>query len=73
MAHADAHADSPGRHCLGSLLAIGLHTLRLSRRIWLGLGLAGLVVGIGAAATIAGGTPISIPRWPWALPAAFWR
>ena len=41
----------------GSLLAIGLHTLRLDRRIWLGLGLAGLVAGIGTAATIAAGTP----------------
>ena len=41
----------------GSLLAIGLHALRLRRRFWLGLGLGGLVTGIAAAATIAGGTP----------------
>jgi peptidoglycan/LPS O-acetylase OafA/YrhL len=40
----------------GSLLAIGLYTLRLSRRTWLRMGLAGLVLGVGAAATVAGGT-----------------
>ena len=41
---------------MGSLLALGLHTLRLSRRAWLFIGLGGLVAGIWAAATIAGGT-----------------
>jgi peptidoglycan/LPS O-acetylase OafA/YrhL len=41
---------------LGSLLAISLYTLRLSRRAWLVAGLVGLVLGIAAAATIAGGT-----------------
>lgn len=41
---------------LGSLLAIGLYTLPLTRRTWLLLGLAALVLGIAAAATIAGGT-----------------
>jgi len=40
----------------GSLIAIGIHTLPIPRRIWLGMGLAGLVLGIWAAATIAGGT-----------------
>jgi peptidoglycan/LPS O-acetylase OafA/YrhL len=40
----------------GSLLAIGMHTLGWSRRVWLGLGLGGFVAGIAAAATIAGGT-----------------
>jgi len=40
----------------GSLLAIGIHTLRWSRRLWLGLGLGGFVAGVAAAATIAGGT-----------------
>ncbi len=40
----------------GSLLAIGMHTLGLSRRLWLGLGLGGFVAGIAAAATIAAGT-----------------
>ncbi len=41
---------------MGSLLAIGLHTLPWSRRVWLGLGLAGMVIGFPAAATLAGGT-----------------
>ncbi len=40
----------------GSLLAIGLHTLNLSRRAWLWMGLGSMVAGIWAAATIAGGT-----------------
>lgn len=40
----------------GSLLAVGLHTLALSRRAWLLMGLGGLVAGIWAAATVAGGT-----------------
>ena len=40
----------------GSLLALALHTIRLSRRAWLALGLGGFVLGIAAAATIAGGT-----------------
>ncbi len=41
---------------LGSLMAIGMHMLNLSRRAWLGIGLAALPAGIWAAATIAGGT-----------------
>ena len=41
---------------LGSLMALGMYTLRMSQRTWMWLGLLGLVVGIGAAATIAGGT-----------------
>ena len=41
---------------MGSLLAVGLHTLHWSRRMWLGLGLAGVVGGFVAAGTIAGGT-----------------
>jgi peptidoglycan/LPS O-acetylase OafA/YrhL len=41
---------------LGSMLAIGLYTLRFSRHAWLVTGLSGLVLGIAAAATIAGGT-----------------
>jgi len=40
----------------GSLLALGLHTLPLSRRAWTLLGFAGLVAGLTAAASIAGGT-----------------
>ena len=41
---------------LGSLLALGLYTLRLSRRTWLGIGLGAFALGLAAAATIAGGT-----------------
>jgi peptidoglycan/LPS O-acetylase OafA/YrhL len=41
---------------LGSLMALGMHTLRLSRRTWLWMGLGGMVGGVWAAATIAGGT-----------------
>jgi peptidoglycan/LPS O-acetylase OafA/YrhL len=41
---------------LGSLLALGLYTLALSRRAWLLTGLTALVAGIAAAATVAGGT-----------------
>lgn len=41
---------------MGSLIALGIHTLSLSRRAWLALGLAGIVFGFPAAASIAGGT-----------------
>ena len=41
---------------LGSLLALGLYTLALSRRTWLWIGLGAFVLGIAAAATFAGGT-----------------
>jgi len=41
---------------MGSLLALGLHTLPMSRRVWLCLGLGGIVAGFIAAGTIAGGT-----------------
>jgi len=40
----------------GSLLALGLHTLPLSRRVWLWIGLAAIPLGLWAAATVAGGT-----------------
>src|SRR5579863_550046 len=40
----------------GSLLAIGIHTLKLSRRAWLWMGIFGSVLGFLAAGTIAGGT-----------------
>jgi peptidoglycan/LPS O-acetylase OafA/YrhL len=43
---------------LGSLMALGLHTLSLGRRVWLSLGLGALVAGIAAAATVAGGTSL---------------
>ena len=41
---------------LGSLLAIGLYTLRLSRRTWLAVGLVSFVAGGVAVFTVAGGT-----------------
>jgi peptidoglycan/LPS O-acetylase OafA/YrhL len=41
---------------LGSLLALGFYTLKLSRRTWLWIGLGAFVAGIAAAATVAGGT-----------------
>jgi peptidoglycan/LPS O-acetylase OafA/YrhL len=41
---------------MGSLLALGLYTFRLSRRIWLMIGVAGFLVGIAATATVAAGT-----------------
>ncbi len=41
---------------MGSLLAIGLHTLPLSRRVWLAMGACGMFAGFLAAGSIAGGT-----------------
>jgi peptidoglycan/LPS O-acetylase OafA/YrhL len=41
---------------MGSLLALGLHMLPLSRRMWLWLGLGGIVAGTASAATVAAGT-----------------
>jgi peptidoglycan/LPS O-acetylase OafA/YrhL len=41
---------------LGSLLAAGIYTLALRRHVWLGMGLAGAVLGFWATATVAGGT-----------------
>jgi len=41
---------------LGSLMALGLCRIQLSRRIWLWIGLGAFAAGIAAAATIAGGT-----------------
>ena len=41
---------------LGSLLALGLYTICLSRIVWLWLGISGFVAGIAATLTIAGGT-----------------
>jgi peptidoglycan/LPS O-acetylase OafA/YrhL len=43
---------------MGSLLAIGLYTLALSRRTWLIAGLCGMFIGFTLAATIAGGTAL---------------
>ena len=41
---------------MGSLLALGLHTLAVSRRAWLMVALGGIAGGFAAAATVAGGT-----------------
>jgi peptidoglycan/LPS O-acetylase OafA/YrhL len=41
---------------LGSLLALGLHTIKLSQRTWLSMGAISTMAGFWAAATIAGGT-----------------
>jgi peptidoglycan/LPS O-acetylase OafA/YrhL len=41
---------------LGSLMALGMHTLRLSRQAWLCVGLSGFAAGFAATGTIAGGT-----------------
>jgi len=61
--HANPHWMTPTNTLIhldgiawGSLLALGLLTVKLSRRTWLVLGLSGLVVGFTLAATIAGGT-----------------
>jgi peptidoglycan/LPS O-acetylase OafA/YrhL len=40
----------------GSLLALGLYALPISRRAWLWMGLAAIPMGFLAAATVAGGT-----------------
>jgi len=53
--HSLIHLD--GIAC-GSLLALGLYTLGLSRRVWLAIGMGALVLGIAAAATVAGGTSL---------------
>lgn len=42
----------------GSLLAVGLHRLRLRRRVWVLLGIGGMIAGFWAAATVAGGTSL---------------
>jgi peptidoglycan/LPS O-acetylase OafA/YrhL len=61
--HANLHWMTPTNTLIhldgiawGSLLAIALHTLPLSRRAWLWMGLCGFVLGFLAAGTIAGGT-----------------
>ena len=41
---------------MGSMLALGLYRVRVPRRTWLLIGVAGFVLGIVAAGTIAGGT-----------------
>jgi peptidoglycan/LPS O-acetylase OafA/YrhL len=63
LRHANLHWMTPTNTlihldgiALGSLLALAMYTLRLSRHAWLWIGLAAFVLGIAAAATIAGGT-----------------
>lgn len=41
---------------MGSLLALGLHVLALSRRVWLWVGLGGMAAGTTSSFTIAAGT-----------------
>jgi peptidoglycan/LPS O-acetylase OafA/YrhL len=41
---------------LGSLMAVGLYTIPLSRRVWCWIGSCSAVLGFAAAATVAGGT-----------------
>jgi peptidoglycan/LPS O-acetylase OafA/YrhL len=41
---------------MGSLLALGLYTLPVGRRVWLGIGLGAFAAGFVAAGTITGGT-----------------
>jgi peptidoglycan/LPS O-acetylase OafA/YrhL len=41
---------------LGSLIALGLYTLSISRRTWLVIGLCACATGLTLAATVAGGT-----------------
>jgi peptidoglycan/LPS O-acetylase OafA/YrhL len=43
---------------LGSLMALGLYRLSLSRRVWSWIGLGAFAAGIASAATIAGGTSL---------------
>jgi peptidoglycan/LPS O-acetylase OafA/YrhL len=65
LRHANLHWMTPTNTlihldgiALGSLLALAFYTLTLSRRAWLVIGLSALVLGITAAATIAGGTSL---------------
>jgi peptidoglycan/LPS O-acetylase OafA/YrhL len=61
--HANLHWMTPTHTLIhldgiawGSLLALGLLTLKWSRGVWLALGLSGMGLGFAAAATVAGGT-----------------
>ena len=65
LRHANLHWMTPTNTlihldgiALGSLLALAFYTVKLSRRAWLVIGLAAFVLGIAAAATIAGGTSL---------------
>jgi peptidoglycan/LPS O-acetylase OafA/YrhL len=63
LRHASLHWMTPTNTLIhldgiawGSLLAVGMHTLPLSRRTWLRMGIGGFVLGFFAAGTVAGGT-----------------
>ena len=49
------HLDGIG---MGSLIALGIHVLTMSRRVWLWMGLGGAVAGTISAATFAAGTSL---------------
>jgi peptidoglycan/LPS O-acetylase OafA/YrhL len=51
--HTLTHVDGIA---MGSLLALGLYTVPIARRIWLAIGLAAIPTGFIAAGTITGGT-----------------
>jgi len=53
LTHTLIHLDGIA---LGSLLALGLYAVTLSRRAWLWIGLGAMLVGLSATVTIAGGT-----------------
>ena len=53
LTHTLIHLDGIA---LGSLLALGLFTLPMSRRNWLWIGIAAMLLGFTCTATIAGGT-----------------
>lgn len=63
LRHANLHWMTPTNTLIhldgiawGSLLAVGIHTLRLSRSAWTWMGLGGFALGFLAAGTVAGGT-----------------
>jgi peptidoglycan/LPS O-acetylase OafA/YrhL len=51
--HTAIHLDGIA---LGSLLALGLYRVALSRRAWIWIGFVAAIAGVGFTATIAGGT-----------------
>ncbi|MGA2572503.1 MAG: acyltransferase, partial [Terracidiphilus sp.] len=64
LRHANLHWMTPTNTlihldgiALGSMIALAFYTFKISRRVWLAIGLAAFVLGIAAAATVAGGTP----------------
>lgn len=43
---------------LGSLIALGIYSLSLTKNQWMAIGITSAIIGFGAAATIAGGTSL---------------